>query len=190
MGKSTKKNNKFKYTVKDVVLISLMSLAALAFSGVMPLTLPLVSTLFGITHLVTCVQANFFFTIAIYKVKKPFALLIMSSIMGLIMISMHPIMAIIFVGPALILEFLNYTFFSGYKEKLATIATVGALFPASLLFFYLALLIINDNKASLINNWPAIVIICGVIVLSYLASFLGVKIVDEITRVKKRRTKL
>ncbi len=175
------------YKVKDIILIAIMALATIMFSGVMPLVIPLLTKIFGIAQLVTALPASFFFSIAIEKLKKPYALIIMSSFMALVLLPMNWMMSLIFVIPALFIELFNIIFIKGYNKSIYVFQSVASLYPLSLLLFYYLLLLFHDNRASLISNWTAIPVICATIILSYLGAFLGIRIVREISRVKGRK---
>lgn len=177
------------YKVKDIVLIAIMAIAAIMFSGVMPLVIPLLTKIFGIAQLATALPTAFFFSITIEKLKKPYALIIMSSFMSLVLLPMNWIMSLIFIIPAVIIELFNIVFIKGYQKSTYVFASVATMYPLSLLLFYYLLVVFNDSKANLIYNYSSIPVIIATIFLSYLGVFLGVRVVREITRVKERRTK-
>ena len=124
-----------RYKIKDIVFLAIMAACMLVTGAIMPLVTQV--PLFGIIELCLGLQFSIFPTIGMMKVRKPFALILMSLFCGVFFIfTFLPMFACIMIC-GLIVETLVLIFFRGYKSDAACVFAATLYMPMTLPFLYL-----------------------------------------------------
>lgn len=177
-----------KFTIKDIVYLSIISILSILGSSVMMLVVPLVTQIYGIAQLVTAFQVSILFSIGLFKVRKPGSILYMALFMGAVMVFMSWIMFVVFLVAGILTEVLGLIIFRKNKGNLSIIVKTTLFMPLTLpLNFLLNLIMAEEVQINLISKvpWITIVVTVSVILISLLASFLGVVISKEIKKAKE-----
>jgi len=177
-----------KFTIKDIVYLSIISILSILGSSVMMLVVPLVTQIYGIAQLVTAFQVSILFSIGLFKVRKPGSILYMALFMGAVMVFMSWIMFVVFLVAGILTEALGLIIFRKNKGNLSVIVKTTLFMPLTLpLNFLLNLIMAEEVQINLISKvpWITIVVTVSVILISLLASFLGVVISKEIKKAKE-----
>ena len=155
-----------RFQVKDIVFLAIMSAIVLVTSAVMPLVVPLQSTIFGIAQLVTGLQLSVFPAIALMKVRKTGSMFFISVFTGIIQLLMSPAMFVNNIVIGLILELAVIVIFRGYKKTASVFFAVALYNPLSLPFNYVYNLIIGNE----------------VLAVSVIGTLIGIRISKELEK--------
>ena len=193
MNNTLKKEKYFKkFTIKEIVYLSIISIISILGSSVMMLVVPLVTQIYGIAQLVTSFQVSILFSIGLFKVRKPGSILYMALFMGAVMVFMSFIMFVVFLTAGLLVEGLGLLIFRKSESNLSVIVKTTLFMPLTLpLNFLLNLILAEEVQIKLISKvpWITVVVTLAVILISLLGSFLGVLISKEIKKRKKVKMK-
>lgn len=179
-----------KYKIKDIVFLAIMSACMLVTGAIMPLVTQV--PLFGIIELCLGLQFSIFPVIGLMKVRKPFALILMSLFCGIFFAFMFLPMFVCAMVCAVIVEALVLLIFRGYKRD-ATCVLAGTLYmPMTLPFLYLWYNVIysinpaEDGKAVQAfvgaDPWVAIGISVAVLALCFVGAIVGMIISRELKK--------
>lgn len=191
MNNTLKKEKYFKkFTIKEIVYLSIISIISILGSSVMMLVVPLVTQIYGIAQLVTSFQVSILFSIGLFKVRKPGSILYMALFMGAVMVFMSFIMFVVFLTAGLLVEGLGLLIFRKSGSDLSVIVKTTLFMPLTLpLNFLLNLILAEEVQIKLISKvpWITVVVTLAVILISLLGSFLGVLISKEIKKAKESK---
>lgn len=191
MNNTLKKEKYFKkFTIKEIVYLSIISIISILGSSVMMLVVPLVTQIYGIAQLVTSFQVSILFSIGLFKVRKPGSILYMALFMGAVMVFMSFIMFVVFLTAGLLVEGLGLLIFRKSESNLSVIVKTTLFMPLTLpLNFLLNLILAEEVQIKLISKvpWITVVVTLAVILISLLGSFLGVLISKEIKKAKESK---
>ena len=191
MNNTLKKEKYFKkFTIKEIVYLSIISIISILGSSVMMLVVPLVTQIYGIAQLVTSFQVSILFSIGLFKVRKPGSILYMALFMGAVMVFMSWIMFVVFLTAGLLVEGLGLLIFRKSESNLSVIVKTTLFMPLTLpLNFLLNLILAEEVQIKLISKvpWITVVVTLAVILISLLGSFLGVLISKEIKKAKESK---
>lgn len=174
-----------RFRVKDIVFLAIMSAIVLVTSAVMPLVVPLQSTIFGIAQLVTGLQLSVFPAIALMKVRKTGSMFFISVFTGIIQLLMSPAMFINNIVIGLILELAVIVIFRGYKKTASVFFVVALYNPLSLPFNYVYNLIIgNEIMTAVADNapWAAVGMSIAVLAVSVIGTLIGIRVSKELEK--------
>ncbi len=174
-----------RFQVKDIVFLAIMSAIVLVTSAVMPLVVPLQSTIFGIAQLVTGLQLSVFPAIALMKVRKTGSMFFISVFTGIIQLLMSPAMFVNNIVIGLILELSVIVIFRGYKKTASIFFAVALYNPLSLPFNYVYNLIIgNEVMTAVADNapWAAVGMSMAVLAVSVIGTLIGIRISKELEK--------
>lgn len=183
-GENRKKIFK-KFKVKDIVFLAIMSAVVLVTSSVMPLVIPLQSTVFGIAQLVTGLQLSIFPAIALSKVRKTGSMFFMSVFTGVIQLLMSPAMFVNNIVIGLLLEAAVAIIFRGYDKDAAVFFAVALYNPLSLPFNYVYNLIIGNEVMTAVADkapWAAVGMSFAVVAVSVIGTLIGMRISKELKK--------
>lgn len=184
----TSKKNKYKFSVREIIFLSVSTLAALIFSAVMPIALYM--NFYGAIQLVVVFQIAFFFQIGLYKVNKPFSFTIMAILLGMFLIYSLPV-GLSFVISALFLEIATLPLQLKGFERLANILKTSLFIPVTMLPYYFLFKVLNPDKfanskyfnGELNNTWWFIILMTFIILLvGFLATLLAQKVAIELNK--------
>jgi hypothetical protein len=191
MNNTLKKEKYFKkFTIKEIVYLSIISIISILGSSVMMLVVPLVTQIYGIAQLVTSFQVSILFSIGLFKVRKPGSILYMALFMGAVMVFMSWIMFVVFLTAGLLVEGLGLLIFRKSESNLSVIVKTTLFMPLTLpLNFLLNLILAEEVQIKLISKvpWITVVVTLAVILISLLGSFLGVLMSKEIKKAKESK---
>ncbi|NMA05489.1 MAG: hypothetical protein GX931_03860 [Acholeplasmataceae bacterium] len=191
MNNTLKKEKYFKkFTIKEIVYLSIISIISILGSSVMMLVVPLVTQIYGIAQLVTSFQVSILFSIGLFKVRKPGSILYMALFMGAVMVFMSFIMFVVFLTAGLLVEGLGLLIFRKSESNLSVIVKTTLFMPLTLpLNFLLNLILAEEVQIKLISKvpWITVVVTLAVILISLLGSFLGVLMSKEIKKAKESK---
>lgn len=174
-----------RYHAKDVVFLAIMSAIVLLTSAVMPLVIPLQSTVFGIAQLVTALQLSVFPAIAIFKVRKVGSLFFMSVFTGIIQLLMSPAMFFNNLVIGIVLECAVALLFRGYKSGKGIFFAVALYNPMSLPFQYFYNKIIGNTVMTAVAEqapFLAVGMSAAVLAVSVVGTAIGMKIAKELAK--------
>lgn len=174
-----------KYKIKDIVFLAIISACALITCAVMPLVASLQTIIFGIAQLVTSLQLSIFFAIGLMKVRKVGSIFIMAVLTGLFQLLMSPPMFFSNIVVGLVVELIGILVFRGYKSDKAVFVCVMLYNPLSLPFSVLYNYLFGREAMVAVATrapWITVVVTLGVIGLSALGSWLGIKISKELKK--------
>lgn len=174
-----------RYHIKDIVFLAIMSAIVLLTSAVMPLVIPLQSTVFGIAQLVTGLQLSVFPAIAIMKVRKVGCMFLMSIFTGIIQLLMSPAMFVNNIIIGIVLEILVVLIFKGYKSGKGIFFAVALYNPLSLPFNYVYNMIIgNEVMTAVADRAPfmAVGMSIAVLAVSIIGTLIGMRIAKELAK--------
>lgn len=174
-----------KFKVKDIVFLAIMSASSLVTCAVMPLVATLQPIVFGIAHVVTGLQISLFFSIGLYKVRKPGSLLFMVIFMGIVQLMMAPAMFFSNVIGALILELLVIFIFRGYEKNSVIFFTVAFFNPITLPFNILYNIWFGEEAMVAVATktpWFTIGMSLAVVAISIIGTIVGMKIAKELKK--------
>lgn len=184
----TSKKNKYKFSVREIIFLSVSTLSALIFSAVMPIALYM--NFYGAIQLVVVFQIAFFFQIGLYKVNKPFSFTIMAILLGMFLIYSLPV-GLSFVISALFLEIATLPLQLKGFERLANILKTSLFIPVTMLPYYFLFKTLNPDKfanskyfnGELNNTWWFIILMTFIILLvGFLATLLAQKVAIELNK--------
>lgn len=182
-----KKNNKF--TVREIVFLSIITLASLIFSAIMPLALYV--NFYGATHLIVAFQIAFFFQIGLYKVNKRFSFLILSTLLGIILLVHFYALGISFIVAGLVTEIITLPFSFLKEEKISNIVKTTLFLTITMLPYYYLYQALQPTKFANskyfqgdLNNslWFVFIIIFIITLVSFIASILARKVAFELNK--------
>ncbi|MGI6787133.1 MAG: hypothetical protein ACOX5X_01015 [Acholeplasmataceae bacterium] len=179
-----------KFSIKDIVYLSIISILSILGSSVMMLVVPLVTQIYGIAQLVTSFQVSILFSIGLFKVKKPGSILYMALFMGAVMVFMSWIMFVVFLVAGIITEALGLLIFRTNNSSLSVIVKTTFFMPLTLpLNFLLNLMLAEEVQIKLITKvpWITVVVTLSVVLISLIASILGALISKEIKKAKENK---
>ena len=179
-----------KYKIKDIVFLAIMSACMLVTGAIMPLVTQV--PLFGIIELCLGLQFSIFPVIGLMKVRKPFALILMSLFCGIFFAFMFLPMFVCAMVCAVIVEALVLLIFRGYKRDGACVLAGTLYMPMTLPFLYLWYNVIysinpaEDGKAVQAfvgaDPWVAIGISVAVLALCFVGAIVGMIISRELKK--------
>lgn len=179
-----------KYKIKDIVFLAIMSACMLVTGAIMPLVTQV--PLFGIIELCLGLQFSIFPVIGLMKVRKPFALILMSLFCGIFFAFMFLPMFVCAMVCAVIVEALMFLIFRGYKRDAACVLAGTLYMPMTLPFLYLWYNVIysinpaEDGKAVQAfvgaDPWVAIGISVAVLALCFVGAIVGMIISRELKK--------
>lgn len=179
-----------KYKIKDIVFLAIMSACMLVTGAIMPLVTQV--PLFGIIELCLGLQFSIFPVIGLMKVRKPFALILMSLFCGIFFAFMFLPMFVCAMVCAVIVEALVFLIFRGYKRDAACVLAGTLYMPMTLPFLYLWYNVIysinpaEDGKAVQAfvgaDPWVAIGISVAVLALCFVGAIVGMIISRELKK--------
>ena len=179
-----------KYKIKDIVFLAIMSACMLVTGAIMPLVTQV--PLFGIIELCLGLQFSIFPVIGLMKVRKPFALILMSLFCGIFFAFMFLPMFVCAMVCAVIVEALVLLIFRGYKRAAACVLAGTLYMPMTLPFLYLWYNVIysinpaEDGKAVQAfvgaDPWVAIGISVAVLALCFVGAIVGMIISRELKK--------
>ena len=180
----------YRYKIKDIVFLAIMSACMLVTGAIMPLVTQV--PLFGIIELCLGLQFSIFPVIGMMKVRKPFALIFMSLFCGIFFAFMFLPMFLCAMVCAVIVEVLVLLIFRGYKRDAACVLAGTLYMPMTLPFLYLWYNVIysinpaEDGKAVQAfvgaDPWVAIGISVAVLALCFVGSIVGMIISRELKK--------
>lgn len=174
-----------RFQVKDIVFLAITSAIVLVTSAVMPLVVPLQSTVFGIAQVVTGLQLSIFPAIALMKVRKVGSMFFISVFTGIIQLMMSPAMFVNNIVIGLILEALVILIFKGYEKDGAVFFAVALYNPLSLPFNYVYNSVIgNEIMTAVADNapWAAVGMSAAVLAISVVGTLIGIRISKELKK--------
>ena len=179
-----------KYKIKDIVFLAIMSACMLVTGAIMPLVTQV--PLFGIIELCLGLQFSIFPVIGLMKVRKPFALILMSLFCGIFFAFMFLPMFVCAMVCAVIVEALVLLIFRGYKRDVACVLAGTLYMPMTLPFLYLWYNVIysinpaEDGKAVQAfvgaDPWVAVGISVAVLALCFVGAIIGMVISRELKK--------
>ena len=179
-----------KYKIKDIVFLAIMSACMLVTGAIMPLVTQV--PLFGIIELCLGLQFSIFPVIGLMKVRKPFALILMSLFCGIFFAFMFLPMFVCAMVCAVIVEALVLLIFRGYKRDVACVLAGTLYMPMTLPFLYLWYNVIysinpaEDGKAVQAfvgaDPWVAVGISVAVLALCFVGAIVGMIISRELKK--------
>lgn len=179
-----------KYKIKDIVFLAIMSACMLVTGAIMPLVTQV--PLFGIIELCLGLQFSIFPVIGLMKVRKPFALILMSLFCGIFFAFMFLPMFVCAMVCSVIVEALVLLIFRGYKRDVACVLAGTLYMPMTLPFLYLWYNVIysinpaEDGKAVQAfvgaDPWVAIGISVAVLALCFVGAIVGMIISRELKK--------
>lgn len=174
-----------RYHIKDIVFLAIISALALLTSAVMPLVIPLQSTIFGIAQLVTGLQLSIFPAIALMKVRKVGSMFFISIFTGIVQLMMSPAMFVNNIIISIVLELLAVAIFRGYKKNISVFFVVALYNPLSLPFNYVYNSIIgNEIMTAVADKAPymAVLMSIAVMAVSIIDTLIGIRISKELAK--------
>jgi energy-coupling factor transport system substrate-specific component len=175
-----------KFTVKDIIFLAILSAALTIASG---LTMPLVMTvtLFGVRNLVAAAIYGIFSIIALLKVRKPGALVIVGFFHGAVLLMMAPVMFFNMVIGAIMAELIVLLFFKNYDNDISIILIAGLYIPFTLPTTLIFTMVLNGQSFRQIVGNPLLsgIVCVGTVVLSFVGVKIGLKIGKELQRAGK-----
>lgn len=179
-----------KYKIKDIVFLAIIATCMLVTGGIMPLVTQV--PLFGIIQLCLGLQFSLFPVIGMMKVRKPFALILISLFCGIFFAFMFLPMFVCIMICACVVEGIVLLFFRGYKRNIACVVAGTLYMPMTLPFLYLWYNVIysvnpsEDGKAvqAFVGADPltAILISLAVVAVCFVGSVVGVVIAKELKK--------
>ena len=175
-----------KFELKDIIFLAILAAVSTLFGG---LAMPVMrSTVFGIQTLVTSPFYALFAAIAIMKVKKIGTLSIFGLFTGFPLLFMSPVMFFNNFAGGVLAEIIAMLIFKSYEKKTAVITasavwmilTVPISLPFSIWF--------NGSSLEHFKNTAlsTTLLVCGgIIALSVLGAFIGLKISEELKKAGK-----
>ena len=175
-----------KFTMKDIVFLAILSAALTIVSG---LTMPLVMmvTLFGVRNLVAAPIYGVFTMIALLKVRKPGALMIVSLFHGVVLLMMAPVMFFNMIVGSFAAELFVLLIYKNYESDKAIKLLCGIFIPFTLPTTIIFSMLLNGLTFSQVVEKPVVsIFIClGTIILSFLGVKIGGKIGLELKKAGK-----
>jgi len=174
-----------KFTVRDIVFLAIMAAASMVTSAVMPLVIPLLTTVFGIAQLVTGLQVSLFMAIGLMRVRKVGSLFIVAVLGGLFALLMSPPMFWSFLCDGLLLEVFVALVFRGYRSEKIIFLAAMLYEPLTLPFNLLYNKLFGKEAMVAVASrvpWMTAVMTLAVIAVSALGAWLGIKISKELKK--------
>ena len=177
-----------KFKVKEIIFLAVLAAVTTLFGG---LAMPFMrSEIFGMQTLATCLFYSLFAAVAIMKVRKSGTLTIFGLLTGFPLLFMAPVMFFDNFLGALLGEAAALLIWRSYERKspvvlgsaLFMVLTVPLSLPFSIWF--------NGTSIERFRStalWQTGLVFLGVIALSVLGAFLGLKIAGELQKAGKLR---
>ncbi|HIV00332.1 MAG TPA: MptD family putative ECF transporter S component [Candidatus Stercoripulliclostridium merdipullorum] len=179
-----------KYKIKDIVFLAIMAACMLVTGAIMPLITQV--PLFGIIELCLGLQFSVFPVIGMMKVRKPFALILISLFCGIFFAFMFLPMFVCAMVCAIIVEALVLLIFRGYAKDAACVFAGTLYMPMTLPFLYLWYNVIysvnpaEDGKAvqAFVGADPrvAVGISVAVVAVCFVGSLIGMLVSRELKK--------
>jgi energy-coupling factor transport system substrate-specific component len=175
-----------KFTVRDIVFLAVLA-AALTVTGVITMPLVMTITLFGVRNAAAAIFYGAFGAIALLKVRKPGALLLVSIFNGAILLMMSPVMFLNNFFGALAAEIIALAIFKTYENEKAIVLAAGLFVPLTLPASVFFAMLLNGQTVSQIVERPWLsALICALTVgLSFAGAAIGLKIGRELRKAGK-----
>ena len=174
------------FTVKDIVFLAIVS-AALSIVGALTMPLVMTLTLFGIRNLAAAVFYGAFCTIALMKVRKPGALVIIGLLTGIVVLPMAAVMFFNNLMGALAAELAAMIIFRGYDRDRAVVCAAALFIPFTMPVTFVFSMLLHGRAASEVITNPVLsAIICaGAVAVSFGSAFVGHRIGKELKKAGK-----
>jgi energy-coupling factor transport system substrate-specific component len=180
------KNFLRRFTVRDIVFLAVMA-AALTITGMVTMPLVMTVTLFGVRNAAAAIFYGAFGVIALMKVPKPGALLLLGLFNGAVLLMMSPVMFFNNAVGSLLSEAVALLIFKGYASDRSIVAAAGLFVPFTLpLSLLFGMLINGQTPADLVERPLLSVLFCvAAIALSFAGALIGRKIGNELRKAGK-----
>lgn len=175
-----------KFTVKDIVFLAIIS-AALTIAGMLTMPLVMSITLFGVRNLAAAVVYPIFCVIALMKIRKPGALIIVGLFTGFVVLMMAPVMFFNnFIG-TLLAEIVTLAIFKNYNSDKSVIVSAALFIPFTLPTSLVFAMLLHGKTFSDVVAKPEIsIFMCiGTFIVSFLSANVGLKIAKELQKAGK-----
>jgi energy-coupling factor transport system substrate-specific component len=175
-----------RFTVRDVVFLAIMA-AALTIAGMVTMPLVMTVTLFGVRNAAAAIFYGAFGTIALMKVPKPGALLLLGLFNGAVLLMMSPVMFFNNAVGSLLAEAVALLIFRGYDSDRSIVVAAGLFVPFTLPLSLLFGMLVNGRTlADLVERPLLSVLFCAAAVaLSFAGALIGRKIGSELRKAGK-----
>jgi energy-coupling factor transport system substrate-specific component len=175
-----------RFTVKDIVFLAIIA-AALTITGMVTMPLVMTVTLFGVRNAAAAIFYGIFGAIALMKVPKPGALLLLGLFNGAVLLMMSPVMFFNNAVGSLLAEAVALLIFRGYGTDRSIVTAAGLFVPFTLpLSLLFGALINGQNLATLVEKPLISLLFCAAAVaLSFAGALIGRKIGGELRKAGK-----
>lgn len=175
-----------KFTVKDIIFLAILS-AALTIAGGLTMPLVMMVTLFGLRNLVAAAIYGIFAVIALLKVRKPGALVILGFFHGVVLLMMAPVMFFNMVIGAIVAELVALIIFKNYENDKSIAIAAGLYIPFTLPTTLIFTMVLNGQTFNQVVGNPMLsgIVCVATIVLSFVGVKIGLKIGKELQRAGK-----
>lgn len=174
-----------KFSLKDIIFLAILSAALLLVSSI---SMPIVmfTQIFALRQLITGPIFALFLVIALYKVPKPGAIVVVGIFTGLVLLFMSPIMFYNNVFAAIIVEVIGLILGGFDKEKVRLICA-GLYIPCTLPITIISNYLLKGKEvgAQLGQIHLSIIIIILTIIISFLGAIFGQRIARELKKAGK-----
>ncbi|MFV0528787.1 MAG: MptD family putative ECF transporter S component [Lachnospiraceae bacterium] len=174
-----------RFALKDIVFLAIMAAALLLLGAI---SMPLMGVrIFGIQTLLTGPLYAVMTVIALTKVPKPGALILLGFFNGIILFMMSPIMLLSMLVGAVLSEAVVAVIFRGFDSPKARCLAAALFIPLSLpgqLLFYGVL---DPEAWGELQHQPlmTVIIVAATVLLSALGAWVGQKIAKELQKAGK-----
>lgn len=175
-----------RFTVRDIVFLAIMA-AALTITGMVTMPLVMTVTLFGVRNAAAAIFYGAFGAIALMKVPKPGALLLLGAFNGAVLLMMSPVMFGNNLVGSLLAETVALLIFRGYGSDKAIVVAAGLFVPFTLpLSILFGVLLNGQTLAELVEKPTLSLLFCAAAVaLSFAGALIGRKIGGELRKAGK-----
>jgi hypothetical protein len=161
--------------------------AALTITGMVTMPLVMTVTLFGVRNAAAAIFYGAFGAIALMKVPKPGALLLLGAFNGAVLLMMSPVMFGNNLVGSLLAETVALLIFRGYGSDKAIVVAAGLFVPFTLpLSILFGVLLNGQTLAELVEKPTLSLLFCAAAVaLSFAGALIGRKIGGELRKAGK-----
>jgi energy-coupling factor transport system substrate-specific component len=172
-----------KFTVRDIVFLAILA-AALTLTGMVTMPLVMTVTLFGVRNAAAAIFYGAFGVIALMKVPKPGALVLLGLFNGAILLMMSPVMFFNNAVGSLLAEGVALLVFRGYGTDRSVVVAAGLFVPFTLPLSILFGMLVNGSGLSDLVERPMLsALFCAAAVgLSFAGALVGRKIGGELRK--------
>lgn len=173
-----------KFTIKEIVFLAILSAVLILTCAVMGIVAEATKVIWAVGQVSTALQLSLFITIGLMRVRKTFTATFILIFMGIIMVMMSPVMALSNLFVLICIEILIIVIFKGYESDNACMfggfmaPILSIVTPA----IYNSILVPEVFQATISNTFMVIGMTLLVIFLSFMGSFIGLKIGKELQK--------